>query len=553
MSNTTATLTANDIDDTLSFLGDDDLVEPNGSEFAAPPASGLPAKALTMNVLPTYSCYDDVLLSDVITEIEQTDYSNDIHWEQHVSNKLMRVIQCVNDREKYFYIKSGDGYKQVPQEKFFTERKYHTITVPVGVDKDGQPKLKKVPLFDAVKANMSRHTIDCSRVVFKPYHRDQKNPALPGEFNTAPAVQAKFVPGQTLEGLQDKLRVILHHWKRVFCNDNEEHFQYLLRLRSKMVKSLAPTGIVLVITSDPGAGKSIESDWWRDCIYGPNYAVSCSGLELITGEFNSFAAGKLMVNINEMPAINNKTNRAAFEKFKESISAHKVSVRRLYQDAHMVGNFANYTIWSNNNFIIVLDNGDRRFYILHASSCYIGNVEYFTQLAAALNQENANLMYTYLRMLPDEPLGPIPVTEAKIDMTEQSQPRTTTFSRELFGGDLHIPRDMIHAAPERFAVIGNYFITSDDLYTVYRQWITENYPSEMVKNNKHAMADINSNSKDYIHAERCSIPGRGQVRGYIIKPAAYSKIMVQLAPKIGLARDEQIDPFPLSELSSRRL
>jgi len=297
---------------------------------------------------------------------------------------------------------------------------------------------------------------------------------------------------------------------------------------------LKRTDKVLVLLGDQGIGKSMILVFMCMFVYGKNLLFSCVGLDSITQRFNAAIAGKMLFTINEMDAADNQTQYLA--KFNKYITGERVQIERKGIDAEMIDNYCNYVICSNSDYPVHIDDHDRRYAIFRCSDRFRGREIYFNNLSTLFTQESGNLFSDYMLPLLVS-LNDIPKTETKLDIIELSLPKTIFFGKEFFlNGEENINEGYIHIINNRP------FITTKDLYNVYKEWYRENHPAGKPKGEATFSKDLKSKCPSLEYADRQTIRGEGRKRGFFINESAYDSCKI-----IRVTGDTKYS-FPLRQL-----
>ena len=99
----------------------------------------------------------------------------------------------------------------------------------------------------------------------------------------------------------------------------------------------------------------------------------------ILGTFNSFLENKILVVLNEMKGQVGFKNSDAI---KDLITNKKEPVRKMRSEVKQdLKSFCHYMIFTNNEFPIKIEHGDRRFFVIDSSSQKLPVKEYREKLA----------------------------------------------------------------------------------------------------------------------------------------------------------------------------
>ena len=189
---------------------------------------------------------------------------------------------------------------------------------------------------------------------------------------------------------------ILNHIKIVLCNNNEEHYTYVINWFSRIIQdptNRPQTGLVLY-SREHGVGKNILTNYFISEILGYDLCVSARNIDKIFGRFNSLLAKCMFLVIEEASGDLKKV----MEDMKNVITEPTITIEKKNIDSGTYRNFVNIVLNTNNEDILDIDDKDRRFVILEVSNIKKGNDEYFKDLNKCIkNKQNTALFIKYLR------------------------------------------------------------------------------------------------------------------------------------------------------------
>ncbi|HRP37064.1 MAG TPA: bifunctional DNA primase/polymerase [Candidatus Dojkabacteria bacterium] len=488
-------------------------------------------RTLTLNVCKPnpYNVYEPYYLDDFLRWASQQIFDINQPGSIIIGEQLKKVVRCISYGEKLIYFKENSKRPFVcskkPLKHLYPDLRYRQAVKDEKAE-DGV-RYETPHVFEPTVGNMNFYDREVDWI---PYHADQPITSHPGVFNLFPGFQARKVDKFTPDHYK-MIEPLLSHIYVVWANCNFEYYQYLLSWLAYPLRTLKRTEKALFLIGKQGIGKTMIFDFMSQYVYGDNLTSSIVGLDLITQRFNSISSGKMMIVVNEMDsADNNKNNRPQFERFKSLITDRVAEVERKGFDSEKILNFTNYCGCSNNDYSVIVEDGDRRFPIFQCSEVFKGNTSYFDDLVQkCFNQDVANAFYTYLRLESSFPLvdlNKIPETEIRKQAIEMSQPRTVDFSNTFFGtGEATFSANILHEVRDD----DHHFITVDDLYYQYKEWFKVHYPNGKVRNSGHFSQDLKSNCSHLEHAGRRTIPGKGQRSGYFIQPSAYQTCQIEVS------------------------
>ena len=222
--------------------------------------------------------------------------------------------------------------------------------------------------------------------------------------------------------------VLLTHIK-LLCNNDEKIFEFVEKWLACLVQKPAfKNNVALLFKSKQGMGKDLFYTMLERMI-GSKYCGNTSRPERdIFGDFNSFLHNKLLVVMNEFSgAIGYKYS----DKLKDLITNLKEPIRKMRTDVSERDiSFAHYMFFTNNEFPIKVERGDRRLFVSEVTQP-IPQKEYFDKLVDTIDSPPAlRGLYNHLMKIDVSKVDWIrdkPMTEYMNDLLESSTDREMTF------------------------------------------------------------------------------------------------------------------------------
>jgi hypothetical protein len=185
-----------------------------------------------------------------------------------------------------------------------------------------------------------------------------KQDAPEGQFN----VWRGFV-NEPAEGdysaFQEVLQIIANGDQRVF-DYIENYFAHIIQ------KPFKRTNVSIVVQGEQGVGKDSYFDAIGYGVLGREYYYSTKSPENdVFAKFNSALARKLVVKFEEADF---KTNKENASKLKGLITEIEVQIEKKNKDPINLNNLTNIVMTTNNDVPVVLEETDRRFVLIQASS-----------------------------------------------------------------------------------------------------------------------------------------------------------------------------------------
>jgi len=193
-----------------------------------------------------------------------------------------------------------------------------------------------------------------------------------------------------------RIQPILNHIKIVLCNNNQEHYEYVLNWFSRIIEdptNRPQTGLVFY-SKEHGVGKNIFTNYFANEILGFDLSVSAKDINKIFGRFNSILTKCMFLVIEEATGELKKF----MEEMKNAITEPTIVIEKKGIDCGTYRNFLNIILNTNKADILDIDDKDRRCVILEVSSSMKGNKAYFKKLEECMkNKQITALFIKYLR------------------------------------------------------------------------------------------------------------------------------------------------------------
>lgn len=312
-----------------------------------------------------------------------------------------------------------------------------------------------------------------NKLVFKPNDYGLKR----NERNTFTGFQA-----QKQELVDHKaIEPILFHIKEVLANGDEQIYKYILSWFAQIIKTpYKPTDVFMLFQGAQGSGKTIIAEFFVKYVFGKNLSLSTSGINSLVSRFNGAVKSKLFVTCNELTNIDTTKGafNSAFDRMKNLITDRLVQIELKGLEHIQIENYCNFMGTTNHEFTAKLEQSDRRYACFSVSDKYVGDYDYFDKLGNCMNQENADMLYTYFLNYPSEEmvdLRRIPMTELRKAMMDSSRNSVEMFIEELLNEEV----DCVNWINE-----DEKKIASSDLFTAFVNWCTRNgeksYPHKVM-------------------------------------------------------------------------
>ena len=258
-------------------------------------------------------------------------------------------------------------------------------------------------------------------------------------------------------------------------SNTEEVYEYLLNWFAWTVQKPAlKTMVCLIFYGKQRSGKSCIAENLLSKIMGKDKLMITGNVDSVFGK-HSNTGNKHLVVLNEA---NGKDTKNIHEVIKDAISRELVQVNPKGIDAYEATDYVNYIMTTNNISAVDVPSDDSRFMPIAVNNCLIGNIDYFKELRADL--DNDDVMGCFYNDLMARDLTGWnacvnrPMTDLKSDMVELSISPYQEFINWLY----------IELA-EDFKVSNNINRSGAELYVLFKRFWTEvgrfNQPSTQTK------------------------------------------------------------------------
>lgn len=188
-----------------------------------------------------------------------------------------------------------------------------------------------------------------------------------------------------------------YHLKHVWCNGNEEHYNYLLMWFAHLLQY--PTekpGVALVIKGDKGTGKSTILEGIFEHILGRAYATVDLG-EQATGKFNHHLRGKLLLVLEEAIWAGSKSDEG---RVKNMITGPRARYEPKGVDSFEEQSYMRLVFISNEKRAVPASLGERRYFALKVTSTKQCDISYFKELRHEFDNGGREAFMHHLMSFP---------------------------------------------------------------------------------------------------------------------------------------------------------
>jgi hypothetical protein len=197
--------------------------------------------------------------------------------------------------------------------------------------------------------------------------------------------------GFGLEPKQGDWSLMRNHIFAVVCSGRQRDFDYLLKWMAYAVqRPNEPIGVAVAFRGAPGAGKGVVARTFGN-FFGKHFVHIANGDQL-TGRFNASLATSCAVFLDEALWAGDKKGEGVL---KALITEPRLQLEAKFKDPIMVDNRLRIMVASNNDWMVPVGIGDRRWFVLDVPDTYAGttHARYFEPLYAEIKSGGAAAMF----------------------------------------------------------------------------------------------------------------------------------------------------------------
>lgn len=307
--------------------------------------------------------------------------------------------------------------------------------------------------WDKFIANEITLTYDTVDYILK----DNKNIKL---FNKWQGYNAKIIDNPD----QNVIDAVLDVIRKVFADDQDDLFHYVVSWLSNLVSSHERNNVGLVLISDQGVGKGNIMELMNLIMGNHCCDISVTGISQITQKHNTCIEGKRLIVINEMSSTRDEF-KSNFDKIKSYITDPYVKIEPKGIPSFNCSNIGNYIMVSNHEDAIVIEDSDRRYQVLKCSTIYQNNFDFWGKWRKlCLTEHGANSFYTYLMSYKKCNLLRLIDTPLKQEMKERGLPSTVRYISHY--------KEVINSLEGTYQNIKE--VRANNLYQQYVEWCKTN-------------------------------------------------------------------------------
>tara|TARA_R110000787_G_scaffold244723_1_gene350573 strand:+ start:1331 stop:3595 length:2265 start_codon:yes stop_codon:yes gene_type:complete len=246
--------------------------------------------------------------------------------------------------------------------------------------KDKKDEDVNINPFDIWINNIDRR--DISDIIFDPSGKECQS-----KYN----IWKGYKYQNTGEYKKENIKPFVQHIKKIICNGDEDLAEYVIKWFAQIIQTPhKKTAVGMVWRSEAeGVGKNIILNLIKKII-GSEYYYSTSNLEHLIGNFNADAEAKILINMNECLWGGDKKKEG---RLKEFITEPTLTINQKRVQTYDTDNYANVVITSNSDWIIGINQNDRRWAMIECSETKHDS-QYYKTLIDTDIQDLTNYLYS---------------------------------------------------------------------------------------------------------------------------------------------------------------
>ena len=286
-----------------------------------------------------------------------------------------------SEREKVQYPLSYTVRKSAELKLRFRKCAFHT--------EEG----KKADLFDMW--SRERHAREYTSRVFDPSQKEDDDPFVLNTFTGLKAnLELAFDHMNTSMAVHEEdFQIILDHIFNLVGGNNLYH-EYLLDWLAFPIQTGQKTNVAVISQGGQGCGKSkFFVDFIGKQLYGDELFAKIAGGAQIGGDFNAHIVGKMYLAIEEP----NQFSRSKLNLLKDLITSDVTEVNAKGKNQCFVDDYTNYVFTCNFIPEQMLEEDDRRYFIIQHNGDKVGDHGFYEALALSM-ETHAHEFFKFLKM-----------------------------------------------------------------------------------------------------------------------------------------------------------
>ena len=153
-----------------------------------------------------------------------------------------------------------------------------------------------------------------------------------------------------------------------------------------------------LIQGAQGCGKTALADVMRAAL-GHHHVRTVDADVLLRSSYNDWAAGSQLVVMEEVRVVGHNRHEV-MNRLKPCITNEVIAINRKYQDIQQVPNVSNYLLLTNHHDSLAVQDGDRRYFVLHSAlqtkeQVLALGADYFRRLYSVINGKGAGIRHFF--------------------------------------------------------------------------------------------------------------------------------------------------------------
>jgi hypothetical protein len=262
-----------------------------------------------------------------------------------------------------------------------------------------------------------------------------------------------------------KNSLLRENLRKHLCNGDVEpaNFTFIEQHTAHMLqKPYERADMAIIMTGSQGTGKDLWCTHLSKLI-GLEYFLDVASISILFKDFNASQGRKLLIKMNEIS--DKGDNFDKHNQLKEKITATRTRVEPKGFDAYFIDNFARYYGFSQHDNVVVVENTDRRFFMIKTNNEKANNQEYFAKIVKeSEDPEMLQSSFNYYATLDISDFNPriFPNTDYREEQKIQSLPNDIKFFYYIFENNKETTIDM------------KYTKSVSDIFLEYCSWCVEN-------------------------------------------------------------------------------
>jgi hypothetical protein len=433
------------------------------------------------------------------------DFVRDVCFPIHESEEELRICFHENINKVLFRTIKGNFYvKKINKENYFSiENKLSNEVFSFKKIKNKKETIINVDLNYLInKLGFLKYINLYDEITLKPYDIYNKNIRINNNtrnINLFNGFKARLIKKNKIN--YKKIKPIINAIKSIWCSNNEYNFKYVMSWFNKIFRepNKKTKSTIVLFSNEKQIGKGIIiNEFLIPYVFGKEYSIQVTGLDIITSRFNSILMNKFFINCDELSSINNNSNfHSSFDVLKSRITEPTISIEIKNGINFIYPDFMNMIMTTNHNNTIKMEINDARYLVMECSSIFKGNREYFDFLLKNMNQDVADHFFSYIYYYEDViDVRDIKLTNLKKEMILNSLPSSLKFIykvKELKEMKIKpIEDDTINKYDWKYYILNNENgeIKSSKFYNLYKEYCRED--GEKIKSSTKFSTDIRS-------------------------------------------------------------